>query len=89
MDWRVFLTAFLTLFVAEVGDKTQFAAMTLSASSKKPWAVFLGGAAALALLTGLAAFFGGAVTRVVPEPVLRRVSAAMFVVIGFWMWFKK
>jgi putative Ca2+/H+ antiporter (TMEM165/GDT1 family) len=88
MDSRVFLTAFLTLFLAELGDKTQIAVMSLSASTKKPWAVFLGGTLALATLTGLAAVFGEAITRAVPELVLRRVSAVLFVGMGAWMWFK-
>jgi putative Ca2+/H+ antiporter (TMEM165/GDT1 family) len=88
MDWRVFLSSFLTLFFAELGDKTQLAVMSLSSSSRKPWTVFLGGTLALALLTGIAAFFGGAITRVVPETVLRRVSAVLFVLMGGWLWFK-
>ncbi len=88
MDLRVFLTAFLTLFLAEIGDKTQIAVMSLSASTKKPWAVFLGGTLALAVLTAIAAFFGETITRVVSETVLRRVSATLFILIGGWMWFK-
>lgn len=89
MDLRVVLTAFAALFVAELGDKTQLTVLALAASTQKPWAVFLGGAAALVALTALAAFLGGAITRAVPEIVIRRTSAALFVVIGVWMWFKK
>jgi len=37
MDWRVFLTTFGVIFLAEMGDKTQLAAMTMAAQSKKPW----------------------------------------------------
>lgn len=88
MDAKIIGTAFLTLFIAELGDKTQLAVMALSSSTKKPWAVFLGGSLALVLLTGLAAVFGSAVTRVIPEAVLRKVSAALFVIIGLWIWFK-
>ena len=88
MDWSLLLTSFVTLFLAELGDKTQFAVMSLSTSSKKPWTVFLGASLALVFLTGLAAFFGEAVTRVVPEHVLRKLSAALVILIGGWMWFK-
>jgi len=35
MDWRVLLTTFGVIFLAEMGDKTQLAAMTMSAQSKK------------------------------------------------------
>ena len=89
MDRQVFIGAFLALFVAELGDKTQLAVLTLSASSRKPWSVFLGGAAALVLLTGIAALVGEAVSRAVPAVILRKLSAGMFVAMGVWIWFKK
>lgn len=89
MDLRVWLSSFLALFLAELGDKTQLTVITLSASTRKPWTVFLGGAAALVLITALAAWAGAAVTRVVPEPVLRRGAALLFVGMGVAMWFKK
>jgi putative Ca2+/H+ antiporter (TMEM165/GDT1 family) len=40
MDLRILLTTFGIIFLAEMGDKTQLAAMTMAADSKKPWAVF-------------------------------------------------
>ena len=40
MDLRVLLTTFGIIFLAEMGDKTQLAAMTMAADTKKPWAVF-------------------------------------------------
>lgn len=43
MDYRVFVTTFATLFLAEMGDKTQLAAINLTASTKQPLSVFLGG----------------------------------------------
>jgi Ca2+/H+ antiporter, TMEM165/GDT1 family len=88
MDWRVALTAFTTLFLAELGDKTQLAAVTMSASTKKPLSVFVGGALALAAVTGLGVLFGEALVRAVPELWLRRTASAAFVVMGAWMWFK-
>ena len=88
MNWSVFSTAFLTCFLAELGDKTQLAAMSLTASSRNPWAVFLGAALGLALVTGIGVFFGGAVMKLVSESVLRRGSALLFVGIGIWMWFR-
>ncbi len=47
MDWRVLLTTFGVIFLAEMGDKTQIAAMTMAAEKKRPWEVFI--AASLAL----------------------------------------
>ena len=37
MDWRVFITTFGVIFLAEMGDKTQLAAMTMAASTKSRW----------------------------------------------------
>ncbi len=87
MNFRVFATTFATLFVAEMGDKTQLAAINLTASTKQPWSVFLGGTAALAAVTGLGVLFGEGITKLVPELYLRRGAAVLFVGIGAFMWF--
>ncbi len=88
MAWQQFLTAFAAIFVAELGDKTQIAMISMSASSKSVLAVFLGGASALVLLTGIAVVAGEVVTRYVPESVLSKIAAVLFVLIGIWTWFK-
>ena len=46
MDWSVFVTTFAAVFLAELGDKTQVATLTLSAGSRAPWTVFLASALA-------------------------------------------
>ena len=88
MSWKVLLTVFTTIFLAEIGDKTQLAVLTLVASTKQPAAVFLGAVLALASVTALGVLGGEALTRVVPEIWLKRASAAAFVVIGVVMWVK-
>lgn len=87
MDKGVFLSTFATLFVAEFGDKTQLAVINAVAGTRKPWPVFLGGAAALAAVTAIGVLFGEALVRVVPPLALRRAAAALFVGMGVWMWF--
>jgi putative Ca2+/H+ antiporter (TMEM165/GDT1 family) len=89
MDLRVFATTFATLFLAEMGDKTQLAAINLTASTGRPLSVFLGGAAALAAVTGLGVIFGEGIVRAVPEAYIRRGSAVLFIGIGISMWFKR
>jgi putative Ca2+/H+ antiporter (TMEM165/GDT1 family) len=86
MDWKLLLTAFSTLFLAEFGDKTQLAVVTLAASTRKPWPVFFGAVAALAAVTGLGVLFGEGAARWVPEAWLRRGAATLFIGIGVWMW---
>ncbi|MEM7066366.1 MAG: TMEM165/GDT1 family protein [Cyanobacteria bacterium P01_B01_bin.77] len=45
--WGVFLSTFITIFLAELGDKTQVATLLMSAESHKPLTVFMGAALAL------------------------------------------
>jgi putative Ca2+/H+ antiporter (TMEM165/GDT1 family) len=88
MDWKLAVTTFATIFMAEMGDKTQLAIITLSASSKKPLSIFVGGALALTSVTLIGVLAGEAVAKVVPESVLTRTAAVLFVAIGIWTWFK-
>ena len=82
MDWRVLLTTFGVIFLAEMGDKTQLAAMTMSADSKKPFAVFLGAALALTAVSGLGVLVGSAIGSYVPIIWVKRAAATAFIVIG-------
>jgi Ca2+/H+ antiporter, TMEM165/GDT1 family len=82
LDWRVVATAFATLFLAEMGDKTQLAAFTMSGSTGKPVSVFVGAAAALVVVTAIGVVAGGFVTRYVPELWIRRAAGTAFVVLG-------
>jgi putative Ca2+/H+ antiporter (TMEM165/GDT1 family) len=87
--WRVLLSTFALLFVAELGDKTQLAVISMTAKHKMPVWVFIGATLALAAVTGLGVLGGGLITRFVPEAILRKVAAALFVGMGLLMWFDK
>ena len=86
---RIFLSTFALLFVAELGDKTQLAVISMTAKHRSPIWVFLGAALALAAVTGLGVVGGEFLTRLIPEAVLRKVAAGGFVVMGLLMWFDK
>jgi putative Ca2+/H+ antiporter (TMEM165/GDT1 family) len=85
VDWRVIAGTFGLIFLAELGDKTQLAAIAMAAETKSPVAVFLGATVALALVTLIGVAVGGTVTRVVPERYIRTVAGALFVVMGIFM----
>jgi putative Ca2+/H+ antiporter (TMEM165/GDT1 family) len=85
MDLRVLLTTFGIIFLAEMGDKTQLAAMTMAADSKKPWAVFLGASLALVAVSGLGVLVGSLVGDYLPVVWVKRVAAVAFIVIGVSM----
>lgn len=83
MDPRIVVTSFLVIFLAEMGDKTQLAAMTLAAQTQKPWAVLIGSALALTCVSALGVASGAAVSQFVPLDWLKRGSAVIFIAIGF------
>ncbi|MGI6207316.1 MAG: TMEM165/GDT1 family protein [Anaerolineae bacterium] len=88
MDWKVLVSTFGLLFLAELGDKTQLAVISMTAKHKAPLSVFLGAFVALGLVTLIGVVFGEALTRVVPEDLMRRVSAGFFILMGVLIWFK-
>jgi len=82
MDWRLVASTFGAIFVAELGDKTQLATLSLAAGSSSRWSVFLGSALALVASAALAVVVGDAITRVIPALWLRRAAGAVFIVMG-------
>ena len=85
MDLRVLITTFGVIFLAEMGDKTQLAAMTMAAQTKKPWAVFIGASLALAAVSALGVIVGGAIGEYVPLEWVKRTAAVAFILIGILM----
>lgn len=85
MDWKIFLATFTTIFLAELGDKTQLAAISMVAKSKAPLVVFLGSVGAFALVTLLAVLFGEAITRVVPKNYIHIGAGVLFIMMGILM----
>ncbi len=85
MDKKLFWTTFITVFLAELGDKTQLAAMTASAKSGALLTVFLAASAALVCATAMGVAVGGALFRVVPEHLLKWVAGVAFILVGLWV----
>jgi putative Ca2+/H+ antiporter (TMEM165/GDT1 family) len=86
VDPRLFATVFLTVFVAELGDKTQLA--TLLYASDAPHArltVFAAAGAALVLAAGLAVLGGSVLARFVSPEGMRWVAGLGFVAVGLWV----
>jgi putative Ca2+/H+ antiporter (TMEM165/GDT1 family) len=86
---KVLLSTFALLFVAELGDKTQLAVISMTAKHKMPLWIFLGATLALAAVTGIGVLGGELLTRFIPEAILRKVAAVLFVAMGVLMWFNK
>ena len=86
MDPKLFLTVFATVFVAELGDKTQLATMLYAADAEHSrWTVFAAAAAALIVATGLGVVAGALVSEIVSPKVLRWVAGLGFIGVGIWV----
>ena len=85
MQWNVFAAIFGSVFVAELGDKTQLATMLFAAKGEvSRWQVFAAAASALVVSTALGVLAGGLVTNFVSERVLQWIAGLGFIAIGAW-----
>jgi putative Ca2+/H+ antiporter (TMEM165/GDT1 family) len=82
MDWKLFASTFAAIFVAEIGDKTQLATLSLAAGGSSRWIVFAGSALALVATSAIAVLAGEAIARVVSPIWLRRAAGVVFLVLG-------
>ena len=82
MILSLLLSTFLTIFIAELGDKTQLATLTISGTSNKPLAVFLGSSSALVFASLLGALTGGSISTFLPEFFLKTIASLTFLIIG-------
>lgn len=81
--WTVFSSTFLTIFAAEMGDKTQLATLLISAESQSPWVVFLGAALALIATSLLGVMIGyWLAKRLSPKVLDFGVSMLLLVITG-------
>ncbi len=82
MILTLLFTTFVTIFLAEMGDKTQLTTITLSSTTNKPLAVFIGSSLALILATLLGALAGGSIANLIPAFILKLLSGIVFLIIG-------
>jgi putative Ca2+/H+ antiporter (TMEM165/GDT1 family) len=85
MDWKVFATVFGTVFLAELGDKTQLATMLFaSRATVSLWTIFFAAAAALVLASAIGVAVGAAVSQLINPKLLSYAAGIGFIVIGVW-----
>ncbi len=85
MNRSLFWTTFATVFLAELGDKTQLAAMTATVRSGSILTVFLAASAALICATALGVSVGGALFRIIPEHLVKYMAGTAFILVGLWV----
>ncbi len=78
--WTTFFSTFITIFLAEMGDKTQLATLLLSAQSGSPWIVFIGSGAAL-IATSLVGVLLGRYLAKILSPETLDIAAGMLLMV--------
>lgn len=90
MDFQLLGLTFITVFLSELGDKSQVAAIALSGTSKSPRAIFFGTATALLLASFLGVIVGQWVAEVLPTRLVKIAAAIGFAVLGIrLLWFSQ
>ena len=86
MDWKIFATIFGTVFLAELGDKTQLATLLFaSKNAMSLWTVFFAASAALVLTSAIGVAAGALVSQYVNPRYLSYAAGIGFVAIGAWI----
>lgn len=86
MDLRLFATVFFTIFVAELGDKTQLATLLYASDASHPkMTIFAASAAALVLTSALGVLGGSLIGEYVSPKIVRWVAGFSFIGVGFWV----
>lgn len=82
MDWHLLGLSFATVFLSELGDKSQLAAIALGGNTKFPRAVFLGTAAALLVASCLGVILGEGTAQLLPTRWVKILAALGFAAIA-------
>ena len=87
--WKTIFTAFILVFLAELGDKTQLSTMLLASKSDSIWMVFLGSSFALVLSSLLGVVLGSSINKYVPAIYIQIGSGVGFLIVGILLLFGK
>jgi putative Ca2+/H+ antiporter (TMEM165/GDT1 family) len=88
VDKKLFFSTFAAIFIAEMGDKTQLATLSLAGSATSArWVVFAASALALVSTSAIAVLAGELVSRYIPPIWLKRAAGVVFLVLGaIYLW---
>ncbi len=89
MDWKIFTAVLVSVFIAEMGDKTQLATMLFAADKEvSKWTVFFGASLALVATSAIGVLVGSALSHYISEKQLHYLAGAGFIIIGAWTLWK-
>ncbi len=83
MDWKVFAAIFISVFIAELGDKTQLATMLFAADKEvSKYTVFIAASSALIVASALGVIAGSLLAEYINEKYLNYAAGIGFILIG-------
>ena len=85
MPFALLASTFATVFLAELGDKTQLAIVSISGTTSRPGAVFAGSATALVLASLVGVLLGRWLSTVMAPEQLERAAGLLMVALGLWL----
>jgi putative Ca2+/H+ antiporter (TMEM165/GDT1 family) len=84
-SWKVFTSTFVTIFLAELGDKTQMSTLLMSAEFHNPWVIFAGAGTALVLTTLIGVWVGQWLSSRLSPRTLDVAAGVMLALISAWL----
>ena len=81
----ILITSFSTIFLAELGDKTQIATLILSAQSGRPLVIFIGAALALISTSLLGVLIGQWISNNLPRQRFTLISGIIMLSLGIYL----
>ena len=83
MDWKVFLTVFVAVFIAELGDKTQLATMLFATDKEvSKYTIFFAASAALIVASAIGVLLGALLSEYINAKYLHYIAGVGFIGIG-------
>jgi len=89
MDWKIFLTVFGAIFIAELGDKTQLATMLFATDKEvSKYTVFVAASSALVVASAIGVLAGSLLSEYINERYLHYIAGIGFIIIGAFTLYK-
>jgi putative Ca2+/H+ antiporter (TMEM165/GDT1 family) len=88
MDWKIFLTTFVAVFVAELADKTQFVGIGMTTRTGRPLSVWLGSVCAYAVVTVISVLIGAILGKYLKPELVRYLASSLFAIVALLIFFK-
>jgi len=85
MEWKILATVFVSVFIAEMADKTQLVTMLFATDKDvSKWTVFFGSASALVLTSAIGVIAGAMLSQFINVKTMSILAGSGFILIGAW-----